>query len=139
MIWGGITFNAKTPLYIVQGNLTANAYINQIVDQYFRPFLNANPGIIFQQEGARPNTVRATINHLNSHNVSILPLPSKSADLNLIEHIWNELDKRLKKRAKRQALQEEWQRFPQYKIRLVSSKRRRCQACIAARGGRTQY
>ena len=29
--------------------------------------------------------------------MNILPWPAKSADLNLIEHIWNELDNRLKK------------------------------------------
>ena len=62
-------------------------------------FFNANPGIIFQQDGARPHTARATINHLNNQNVNILPWLSKSADLNPNEHIWNELDKRLKNRA----------------------------------------
>ena len=39
-----------------------------------------------------------------------------------------------------QALNEEWQRYPQYKLRrLVSSMRRRYQICIAARGGHTRY
>ena len=97
MICGGITFNAKASLHIVQGNLTANAYINQVVNPYVLPFLNANPGFIFHQNKARPHTARAKINHLNNHNLNILPWPAKSADLNLIEHIWNELDNRLKK------------------------------------------
>lgn len=97
MIQVGITFNAKTPLHTVQGNLTSNAYINQIVDSYVRPFFNANPMTIFQQDGARPPTARATINNLNNHNVNILPWSSKSPDLKPIEHIWNALDTSLKK------------------------------------------
>ena len=83
--------------------------------KYVLSFLNANPGFIFHIDKARPHTARAKINHLNNHNVNILPWPSKSADLNLIEHIWNEFDNRLKKRAVqpqtradlRQALQQE--------------------------------
>ena len=148
MIWGGITFDTKTPLHIVQGNLTANAYINQIVTPYVLPFLNANPGTTFQQDGARPHTARVTLDHLNRHNVNILPWLPKIPDLNPMEDVLNEIERRLKKRPTQprtraepsQALQEEWQRFPRYRIRrLVSSMRRRCQACIAARGGHTRY
>ena len=40
----------------------------------------------------------------------------------------------------RQALLEEWDQIPQYKIRrLISSMRRRCQAVIEARGHNTLY
>ena len=40
----------------------------------------------------------------------------------------------------RQALLEEWDQIPQYKIRrLISSMRRRCQAVIEARGHHTRY
>ena len=87
LIWGGITFNTKTRLHFVQGNLTAAQYINQIVDPYVLPFLNAHPGTIFMQDGARPHSARATIQHLNNNNAHILPWPSKSPDLNPIEHM----------------------------------------------------
>jgi hypothetical protein len=39
-----------------------------------------------------------------------------------------------------QVLQEEWERIPQQTIRkLVQSLRRRCVACVRARGGHTCY
>ena len=148
LIWAGITFNFKTPLHFVNGNLTAAQYINQIVNPYVLPFVNRNPGTIFMQDGARPHIARVTVQQLNDNNVEILPWPSKSPDLNPIEHIWDALDRQIKKRPVqprtraelRTALADEWQRYPQYKIqRLISSMRRRCQACIAARGGHTKY
>ena len=72
-----------------------------------------------------------------------MPFPSKSPDLNPIKVMWNALDRFIQRRPVQprnlaeltQALNEEWQRFPQYKLRrLVASMRRRCQACRAARG-----
>lgn len=148
MIWGGITFNSKTPLHVVQGNLTADQYITQIIDPYVLPFLNAVPRTMFMQDGARPHTARITTQHLEDHNVQPLTWPSKSPDLNPIEHIWDALDTRIRNRPvqprTRQeleiALHEEWVNFPQYKVqRLISSMRKRCRACIAARGGHTRY
>lgn len=148
MVWGGISYNGKTALHIVEGNLTAARYIAQIVDPHVLPYLNANPGTIFMQDNATPHAARLTIAHLNNHNVNTLPWPSKSPDFNPIEHLWDALDQKIRKRPNqprtladlRQALNEEWQRFPLYIIRrLISSMRRRCQACIAARGGHTRY
>lgn len=117
-------------------------------DPHVLPYLNANPGTIFMQDNATPHAARLTTAHLNNHNVHTLPWPSKSPDFNPIEHLWDVLDQDIKKRPNqprtlaelRHALKEELQRFPQYKIRrLISSMQRRCQACIAARGGHTRY
>ena len=66
MIWGEITFDAeKKPSYSAGQCLHSS-----ILDPYVLPFLNANPGITFQQDCARPHTARATIDHLNHHYVN---------------------------------------------------------------------
>ena len=63
-----------------------------------------------------------------------MPWPSKSPDLNPIENVLDALDKCIQKRLVPprnmaeliQALNDEWQRFPQWKLqRLVASMRRR--------------
>ena len=148
MIWGGFTYDNKTALHMVQGHLIAARYVNQIVDPHMLPFIQRNPGTVLMQDNARPHTARHTIQHLATNQVQPMDWPSKSPDLNPIENVWDALDRCIKRRAVQprnlvelsQALNEEWQRFPQYKLRrLVASMRRRCQACIAARGGHTRY
>ena len=74
--------------------------------------------------------------------------PARSPDLNPLEHAWDMLQTAVSSRPVqpasvqelRQALLEEWDQIPQYKIRrLISSMRRRCQAVIEAWGHHTRY
>ena len=148
MVWGGFTYDNKTPLHIVRGNLTAIQYVNQIIDPFVLPFLRQHPGTVFQQDNARPHAAIYTLNHLRNNNVQPHQWPAKSSDLNPIEQVWDALEKKIQQRPVQprnlaqlgQAFIDEWQRFPQYKLRrLIASMRRRCQACIAARGGHTRY
>ena len=43
---------------------------------------------VFQHDNARPHTARATVDFLANQNVTVLPWPFKSLDLNPIEHLW---------------------------------------------------
>ena len=70
--------------------------------------------------------------------------PPYSPDLSPIEHLWDQLKTAIAERQPPvrnrrelvQAVHEEWNRIPQFRIiRLVSSMRRRCTACCDARGG----
>lgn len=149
MVWAGISGNSRTPLVIINGNLTAARYVNQVLESTYLPFRNDHPEVhILQQDNARPHTARVTMDYLQQHNVEVLPWPAYSPDLSPIEHLWDQLGRRLSRRtpapANRQqlitALQEEWESIPQDNIRrLVRSMRRRCQACVQANGGHTRY
>ena len=70
------------------------------------------------------------------------------ADLNPIEHCWDQLDRAVRRRTQpgdtlhdlRRYLTEEWDNIPQARIqRLIRSMRRRCEACCASNGGFTRY
>ena len=85
---------------------------------------------------------------LTNSNVAVLPWPSKSPDLNPVEHLWDDLDRRVRQRQPQpqslqqlvNALQEEWNNILQQAIRtLISSISRCCQAVIDSRGGHTRY
>ena len=91
---------------------------------------------------------RLTVNFLAANRVQVLDWPPLSPDMSPIEHLWDELDRRV--RARRQplrnvneltnALINEWNNIPQQVIaNLVLSMRRRCTACIAANGSYTRY
>ena len=72
--------------------------------------------------------------------------PSQSPDLNPIEHLWEELDRRCEGRKPTnqddlfQLLKAEWEKIPVSVLtNLVDSMPRRCEAVIAAKGFPTKY
>ena len=74
MVWGGISYTGRTDLVVVNGNLTAARYMNQIVDPHIIPFLNANgPGFMLQQDNARPHVANVVRTHFQHNNVDVLP------------------------------------------------------------------
>jgi len=88
------------------------------------------------------------MNYLEQNSIIVLPWPSKSPDLNLIEFLWDHLDKRVGQRQPPpqtlhqlfQMLQQEWRTIPRNNIReLIESMPRRCRAVLAASGGHTWY
>ena len=149
MMWGGISYDHRTPLIPVVGNLNAQRYIDQILRPVLVPFLQAHPIVsTFQQDNARPHTARLTTAFLQQHNVRLLPWPAVSPDLSPIEHLWDQLGQRVSARRpapnNRQqliaVLQQEWNAIPQQRIqRLIRSMPRRCRVCVAVNGGHTGY
>ena len=149
MVWAGVSLHTKTDLIVVRGNLNAIRYQQEILLPVAIPHLRAGGrGMLLLQDGAPAHTARATQALLLQHNVRQLRLPPKSPDLNVIEHLWDELNRRVRRRQAvprnllelEQALVEEWQNIPQAFIRnYVLSMRQRCLHVNRARGGHTKY
>ena len=85
---------------------------------------------------------------LANNNIAPLAWPPYSPDLTPIEHMWDELDRRVRKRRNRpatlaqlrNALIDEWNNIPMRTVNaLVNSIQRRIRAATAARGGHTRY
>ena len=112
-------------------------------------FLNNANISIFQHDNATSHTARDTVNFVKTNNIDFTDdWPANSPDLNPIEHVWNSLDRRFRRRSNppanvnelRQALIQEWNNIPQAEIStLVNSMRRRCTAVVNSRGGHTRY
>ena len=147
MVWGGISSNHRTPLHIFHANVNALEYQN-VLQTYVVPFFQAHQEMhTFQQDNARPHVAHVNIQYLHQHHLNVLPWPAYSPDMSPIEHIWDELGRRVRSRCDihtlqqlEQALVQEWNALPQRCLReKTRSMRRRCQACITARGGHTRY
>ena len=150
MVWAGISAQGKTDLHIIDnGTLTALRYVNEILDVYVRPYAGAvGENFILMDDNARAHRARITDQYLEQATIVRMEWPARSPDLNPIEHAWDMLQTAVPSRPVqpapvqelRQALLEEWDQIPQYKIRrLISSMRRRCQAVIEAWGHHTRY
>ncbi|UYV83940.1 hypothetical protein LAZ67_X000653 [Cordylochernes scorpioides] len=125
MVWGAIAYDSRSPLLRIQGTMTAQRY----VDDVLRP-----------QDNARPHTARISQQALQ--DVQMLPWPPYSPDLSPIEHVWDIIGRRLhalpQPRSEDelwQMVEREWRAIPQDAIRtLIDSLPRRVAACIAVRG-----
>ena len=124
-------------------------YVNEILDVYVSPYAGAvGENFILMDDNARAHRARITDQYLKQATIVRMEWPARSPDLNPIEHAWDMLQTAVSSRPVqpasiqelRQALLEEWDQIPQYKIRrLISSMRRHCQAVIEARGHQTHY
>lgn len=149
MVWGGMTANGRTQLQIINGNLTGVRYRDEILQTHVIPFVqNQARPITLQQDNARPHVARVARDFLQQQNVEVLPWPAVSPDMSPIEHLWDEMERRLRHLPHPpvtlpevgQSLINIWNTIPQaFLNNLVSSMRRRCTACIDARGGHTRY
>ena len=146
MVRGGIMGRKKTNLIVVQGNLNAQGYINQILQPEAVPFLQRHEPAILMHDNARPHVARICRQFLNRNNVNVLPWSAVSPDMNRIEHIWDYLGRKVRARGNvhnlrdlENALIQEWNNIPNVVIRrYVRSMRSRLAACINSRGGHAQ-
>ena len=113
------------------------------------PFMQAGNGVtILQQDNARPHTTRATTQFLTANNVTVMEWPSMSPDLSPIEHIWDELDRRVRAHPNQPTnlpqlqatLLQEWNNLPNNIVRrYIRSMRNCCRAVINSNSGHTGY
>lgn len=157
MVWGGISLAARTDLVIVVGRdgggnrrgLTADRYIREILEDYVVPYAGfIGENVLFMHDNARPHTAQIVRQYLHDVGIRSMEWPARSPDLNPIEHIWDELKRRIRARDPpitsiiqlRIAAEEEWRNIPQdFIVRLIRSMRTRMLAVIRARGGNTCY
>ena len=99
-------------------------------------------------DNARSHRACVVNDYLEYEGIERLDWPSRSPDLNPIEHAWDALQRRINARLAQpqtaqqlaNALVEEWVRIPRSDIKtLVLSFWTRCTEVIEARGSHTRY
>ena len=97
MMWGAISYARKPQLVHIPGNLIAARYRDELLTPHMLPSMNLwREG--FQHDKARPHTARSTVDFLANQNVTVLPWASKSPDLNPIEQLWYDFERRMRSR-----------------------------------------
>jgi hypothetical protein len=138
-------------LYLIQHKLTAPGYVEILRDAFFGTLAQYKISpfdIIFQHDRDPKHTARLTQRWLASRHVNVLPWPSKSPDLNIIEHVWWHLKERVRthdppatnKEELWNIVRDEWKGIsPDYIGHLYDSMPWRVQAVYLAKGGNTKY
>ncbi|UYV84551.1 hypothetical protein LAZ67_X002594 [Cordylochernes scorpioides] len=93
MVWGAIAYDSRSPLLRIQGTLTAQRYVDDVLRPVTLPYLQGVPNALYQQDNARPHTARISQQALQ--DVQMLPWPPYSPDLSPIEHVWDIIGRRL--------------------------------------------
>lgn len=101
---------------------------------------------IFQQDNDPKPTAKEVQAYIRSKNLTLLPWPSQSPDLNPIENLWHMMDWHMRDRRPQNELelyetcQEVWNILDiDYLRRLVDSMPARIEAVFAVNGGITKY
>ena len=148
-IWGCIGELGTGICTTFPGRMNQFGYI-QVLEDQLRPSLELlkkeGQQLIFQQDGAPCHTAKRVKKWFEEEELELLPWPSLSPDLNPIEHLWVEIDKKLARVSLdsmaelEEALQKYWSEITRQEVlTLIESMPRRVQAVIAARGGNTKY
>ena len=154
MVWGCISAKGMGRLHRIDGIMRAQEYVEILEDSFLGSLKDlgyrrtGNSGVIFQQDNDPKHKSRLAMSWFKRHRVKLLDWPPSSPDMNIIEHVWDQLDALIRarnplpcnKEEMWAALQEEWENFPQEKLdALYESMPRRVAALVKARGGHTKY
>ncbi|UYV66734.1 hypothetical protein LAZ67_4002715 [Cordylochernes scorpioides] len=93
MVWGAIAYDSRSPLLRLQGTMTAQRYVDDVLRPVTLPYLQGVPNALYQQDNARPHTARISQQALQ--DVQMLPWPPYSPELSPIEHVWDIIGRRL--------------------------------------------
>lgn len=147
MVWGCFSSYGVGPLVDIPGTMDSCVY-KDILEKEMLPYATAHMprGWIYQHDNDPKHASRLVKEWITSKRVRILEWPSQSPDLNPIEHVWNELGRKVGRQKHRnraellQHLREEWAQIsPAFISNLIQSMPQRCAAVKAAKGFSTKY
>ncbi|GFX67180.1 transposable element Tcb2 transposase [Trichonephila clavipes] len=150
LVYCGISIDGRTDLSIIRdGPLTARRYRDEILRSIVVPYAAAiGDDFILMDDNCRPHRTNLVEDFFFEEGIVRMEWPACSSDMNLIEHVWDALRRRIAGRQSppqnlqelERALLEEWYRIPQLVINsLIDSMPQRCSTLLVVRENHTPY
>ena len=95
MLWVDFTYDYNMALEVIEGNMTAVKYINEILRDVILPFQQAHPAetFILVDDNATSHRARVVTAYKHADNISTEDWQARSPDLSVIEHAWDMLQR----------------------------------------------
>ncbi len=148
MIWRCMSATGVGKLAFIDGIITKESYIELLRENL--PSSTEKLGLqnryILYQDNKPKHKAWDTRMWLLFNCPKVLDTAPQSADINLIENLWEHLDRKVREHPistqleLKRILQEEWEKIlPDYTTKLVASMRSRLLCIIRSKGGSTRY
>ena len=148
LVWASVTHGSRTNLLVIEGKF--QRYRDEVLVRHFMSRFQSNAKFtLFQRDIATSHIARDTVNLRRANNILFInDWPANNPDLNPIEHLWDNLDQRVRRRPippsnviqLKQALIQEGKNIPQPEINTLNrSMCHRSQAVLHAESGHTRY
>jgi transposase len=151
MVWGCITAKGLGRIVRIEGTMDATLYtqiLNEDVMGTLKDLGINKKDIYFQQDNDPKHTSKLAQEWFKKKKLDVLDWAPSSPDMNIIEHVWDHLDRRVRTRSPLPrnrdemwvALQEEWAGIEDdYIEKLYQSMPDRVAALLKAKGSWTKY
>ncbi len=149
IFWAMFCWETLSPGISVDVTLTRTTYLKIVVHPFMATVIPDGSGL-FQQDNVPCHTAKIVQEWFEEHykELKVLTWPPNSPELNLIEHLWDVLEKQVRSMQAppcnlqdlKDLLLMSWCQIAHDTFRgLVESMPRRVRAVLAAQGGPTQY
>lgn len=150
-VWGCMTAQGPGNMAKIEGNMNAELYctiLNEDLKGTIEWYGMNKDEMIFQHDNDPKHTASKTKEWLKREKIQVLDWPAQSPDLNPIEHLWDNLKRRLAGYERQpgavrdlwERVQDEWNKISKEEcVRLIESMPRRIAAVLEANGRHTKY
>jgi transposase len=147
-VWGCVAASGIGELVEISGLMDAKQYVDILTNNLIKSAqkLKIKDHFIFQSDNDPKHTSKKSKEWLAQNLIECLEWPSQSPDLNIIENLWEYLDRQIEPKFRKSikdfktAIFREWKNIPKELIdKCIESIPRRLQAVIKANGLNTNY
>ncbi len=145
-VWGCMSAAGTAELQLIEGTMNANMYCDILKQSMIPSLRRLGRRAVFQHDNDPKHTSKTTTALLKKLRVKVMDWPSMLPDLNLIEHLWSILKRKVEERKVSNIHQpcdvvmKEWKRTPVATCEaLVNSMAKRVKAVLENNGGHTKY